>query len=254
MVSLDGRRALITGGTSGIGFAIARRFLEYGARVVITGRDHNRGQTAAEQLSVHGPAFFVAADAASEKEVARSVIETEKHVGGIDVLVNNAGIGIVARLIDTPVADFDRVMAANLRGPFLYARAAYPYLAKGHGCMIHIASDAGITGEEVIGAYSVSKAALIMLSKMFALDGASDRVRSNCICPGGTEPGMLHIGPPEDPERGEKTDSWLRPPLGRLGQPEDIAAAAVFFASDEASFYSGAVLLADGGVQAGRPA
>ena len=157
-----------------------------------------------------------------------------------------------ARLVDTPVADFDRVMAVNLRGPFLYARACHPHLAARAGCMIHIASDAGVTGEPEIGAYSISKAALIMLSKMWALDGGPDGVRSNCICPGDIEPGMRHFAPPGGDE-GWPYDSshWQTPPIGRIGRATDIADAAVFFASEESSFCTGSVLLVDGGMKAG---
>ena len=197
----------MTGGTSGIGLAIAERFLAEGASVVVTGRDEALGAQALERLrgSDEGEAWFVRADAADEDDVDASVGSAVERLGGLDVLVNNAGIGVQARLIDTPVADFDRVMAVNLRGPFLYARACHPHLAARAGCMIHIASDAGVTGEPDIGAYSVSKAAVIMLSKMWALDGGPDGVRSNCICPGDIEPGMRHFAPPEATRVGRTT-------------------------------------------------
>lgn len=254
MALLEGKRALITGGTSGIGYGIAERFLREGGSVAITGRNRDRGDEAAGALSALGRAVFLAADATQQTDVEESVAACVDQLGGLDILVNNAGIAVIATLAETPVADFDRLMAANVRGPFLYGRSAFPHLVRSRGCMIHISSDAGVTGEQPIGAYSVSKAAVIMLAKMFALDGAPHGVRSNCICPGGTAPGMRHIGPPEEPDRGEDTDAWVLPPLGRLGRSEDIAAAAAFFASDDAGFYSGSVLLADGAVQAGRPA
>ena len=207
MGSLDGKAALVTGGTSGLGFAIAERFLAEGSSVVVTGRNEALGSEALERLrgSHTGEAWFCRADAADEDEVDASVAFAVEHLGGLDILINNAGINVDARLIDTPVADFDRVMAVNLRGPFLYARACYPHLAARTGCMIHIASDAGVTGEPEIGAYSISKAALIMLSKMFALDGGRDGVRSNCICPGDIEPGMRHFASPEARRAGRTT-------------------------------------------------
>ena len=254
MGSLDGRAALVTGGTSGLGLAIAERFLAEGSSVVVTGRDEALGAQALEQLRGSGAeeVWFCRADAADPDEVDASVALAIEHVGGLDILVNNAGIGVDARLIDTPVADFDRVMAVNLRGPFLYARACYPYLAARTGCMIHIASDAGVTGEPDIGAYSISKAALIMLSKMFALDGGRDGVRSNCICPGDIEPGMRHFASLGG-EEGWPYDSseWQTPPIGRIGRATDVADAAAFFASAESSFCTGAVLLVDGGMKAG---
>ena len=254
MGSLDGKAALVTGGTSGIGLAIAERFLAEGASVVVTGRDEVLGAQALERLRGYdgGESWFCRADAADPDEVDASVAFSIDRLGGLDTLVNNAGIGVDARLIDTPVADFDRVMAVNLRGPFLYARACCPHLAARAGSMIHIASDAGVTGEPEIGAYSVSKAALIMLSKMFALDGGRDGVRSNCICPGDIEPGMRHFASPGGDEGWPYDPSeWHTPPIGRIGRATDVADAAAFFASEESSFCTGSVLLVDGGMKAG---
>jgi len=253
MGSLEGKAALVTGGTSGLGFAIAERFLAEGSSVVVTGRDEELGAQAIERL--RGPsdeAWFYRADAADADEVEASVAFAVERLGGLDILVNNAGISLDARLIDTPLADFDRVMAVNLRGPFLYARACYPHLAARTGCMIHIASDAGMTGEPEIGAYSISKAAVIMLSQMLALDGGRDGVRSNCICPGDIEPGMRHFAPPGG-EEGRPFDpsEWPPPPIGRIGRASDIADAAAFLASAESSFCTGSVLLVDGGMRAG---
>ena len=254
MRRLDGKAALVTGGTSGIGFAIAERFLAEGASVVVTGRDEALGAQSLERLqgSDDGEAWFVRADAADEADVDASVGFAVEHLGGLDILVNNAGIGVQARLVDTPVADFDHVMAVNLRGPFLYARACHAHLAARAGCMVHISSDAGVTGEPEIGAYSISKAAVIMLSKMWALDGGPVGVRSNCICPGDIEPGMRHFAPPGGDE-GWPYDSshWHTPPVGRIGRATDIADAAVFFASEASSFCTGSVLLVDGGMKAG---
>ena len=191
---LQGKRALITGGTTGLGLAVAGRFLAEGARVVITGRDRGIGEDAGLAL---GPgARFLAADAADPAAVAASVSAAAEHLGGLDVLVNNAGVGVTARLVETPLADYDRVMNVNVRGYLLYAQHAYPHLARRRGCMIHIASDAGIWGEQATGLYSVTKAAVVMLGKMLALDGGPDGVRSNVLCPGDIWPGMRHMAPP----------------------------------------------------------
>jgi NAD(P)-dependent dehydrogenase (short-subunit alcohol dehydrogenase family) len=167
------------------------------------------------------------------------------------VLVNNAGVGVTARLIDTPLADYDRVMNINVRGYLLYAQCAYPHLARGRGCMIHVASDAAIWGEQAIGLYSVTKAAVVMLGKMLALDGGPDGVRSNVLCPGDTWPGMRHMAPPGEQDSGESENDWPLPPIGRIGQASDVAAAAVFYASGEAEFITGTTLLVDGGMTAG---
>ena len=248
---LQGKQVLVTGGTTGIGLAIAERFLREGARVVITGRDQELGLRAQTALGDAGQSWFVAADAGDPAAVARSVEVAVEHLGALDVLVNNAGIGVEASLLRTPPTDYDRVMDVNVRGCFLYAQGAYPYLARRHGSMIHIASDAGIWGEQALGLYSVSKAAVVMMGKMLALEGGPDGVRSNVLCPGDTWPGMRHMAPPgEEKERPENRE-WPVPPIGRIGEARDVAAAAVFYASDEAAFITGTVLLVDGGMTAG---
>ncbi len=200
---LDGKVALVTGGATGIGLGIAQRLIQEGATVLITGRDQALGRAAEASLGGPPGARFIVADAADEADVKRSVDAAVAVAGRLDVLVNNAGIALTERLIDTPVAEFDRLMAINLRGCFLYARAAFDELIKTRGAMVHIASDAGLRGEAPIGAYSVSKAAVVMMAKMLALDGAAHGVRSNCVCPGATAPGMRHIGPASDPDRGD---------------------------------------------------
>ena len=246
---LEGKCALITGGTTGLGLAIAGRFLGEGARVVITGRDHELGRRAGQVL---GPdARFVAADAGDPAAVASSVRAAADHLGGLDVLVNNAGAGVTARLLDTPLADYDQVMNVNVRGYLLYAQHAYPHLARRRGCMIHVASDAGIWGEQATGLYSVTKAAVVMLGKMLALDGGPDGVRSNVLCPGDIWPGMRHLAPPGQQDRDDSSSQWPVPPIGRIGQASDVAGAAVFYASAEAGFITGTTLLIDGGMTAG---
>jgi NAD(P)-dependent dehydrogenase (short-subunit alcohol dehydrogenase family) len=117
--------------------------------------------------------------------------------------------------------------------------------------MIHVASDAGIWGEQAIGLYSVTKAAVVMLGKMLALDGGPDGVRSNVLCPGDTWPGMRHMAPPGEDDTPEEAGDWLLPPIGRIGEARDVAAAAVFYASQEAGFITGTTLLVDGGMTAG---
>lgn len=246
---LEGKRALITGGTTGLGLAIAGRFVREGAQVVITGRDHDLGESARQALGQR--ARFIAADAADPEAVAWSVRGAAEHLGGLDVLVNNAGAGVTARLIDTRQDDYDRVMNVNIRGYLLYAQHAYPHLARRRGCMIHIASDAGIWGEQATGLYSVTKAAVVMLGKMLALDGGGDGVRSNVLCPGDIWPGMRHMSPPGGQDRAEDGAGWPVPPIGRIGQADDVAAAAVFYASDGAGFITGTTLLVDGGMTAG---
>jgi NAD(P)-dependent dehydrogenase (short-subunit alcohol dehydrogenase family) len=248
MGRLAGKRALVTGGTTGIGRAIAESFTREGARVVITGRDVELGAAAAADLGV----MFMRADASVPEEVSRNVGEAVEALGGLDVLVNNAGVGVVAGALETSLKLFDFVMNTNLRGAFCYAKECFPHLERSRGCMIHIASDAGVLGEAEIAIYSVSKAALMMLSNMLAIEGGRRGVRSNAICPGDTEPGMRHMiepdGVADDP--GDPGD-WPLPPIGRIGRGVDVALAAVYLASDEAAFINGVQLLVDGGMRAG---
>jgi NAD(P)-dependent dehydrogenase (short-subunit alcohol dehydrogenase family) len=251
MPELAGKAALITGGTTGLGRAMAERFLEEGASVVITGRDPALGAEAEKALASRGAIRFLRADAGEPDQARASVDETVTLLGGLDVLVNNAGIGVQAGLLDTPVDAYDRVMGVNVRGAFVYAQAAFPHLEARRGVMLHVASDAGVLGEEDIGIYSVSKAALIMLSNMLAIEGGRRGVRSSAICPGDTAPGMRHMGPPGQDRPEDDPATWIVPPLGRVGEAIDVADAAVFLCSDRARFVNGVALLVDGGMRAG---
>jgi NAD(P)-dependent dehydrogenase (short-subunit alcohol dehydrogenase family) len=248
MGELEGRAALITGGTTGLGLAIAHRFLREGARIAITGRNATLGAEADAALGV--PAF-IRADAADPEQVRASVETALARLGGLDILVNNAGVGAVAGALETPLETYDAIMDVNVRGAFVYARACFPHLEERGGCMLHVASDAGVSGEEEIAIYSVSKAALIMLSNMLAIEGGRRGVRSNAICPGDTEPGMRHMAVPGQEERADDVTSWPLPPIGRIGRATDVAEAAVWLASDRASFVNGVALLVDGGMRAG---
>jgi NAD(P)-dependent dehydrogenase (short-subunit alcohol dehydrogenase family) len=252
MGELDGRAALITGGTTGLGRAVAEAFLHEGARGVITGRDEALGMAAEAALREAGDARFVRADAGDPAQIDASVQEAVALLGGLDVLVNNAGVGVVAGALETPLADYDRVMAVNVRGYLRYAQACFPHLEERGGNMVHVGSDAGVLGEVDIGVYSVSKAAVHMLSNVLAIEGGRRGVRSNVVAPGDIEPGMRHMGPPGDHDRREDDpDAWPIPPVGRVGRAHDVAEAAVYLASDRAAFVNGVTLLVDGGMRAG---
>lgn len=251
MGELDGKAALITGGSTGLGRATARAYLREGARVVFTGRNEEIGLAAENDLKQEGDASFLRADAADIEQIDASVHQAISRLGGLDILVNNAGIGVIARTLQTTIAEFDAVMAVNVRGYFRYGQACFPALEERRGCMIHVGSDAGILGEVEIGVYSVSKAAVHMLSNMFAIEGGRRGVRSNVIAPGDTEPGMRHMSLPGQPERADDQSTWPVPPIGRLGRATDVAEAAVYLASDRASFANGIVLTLDGGMRAG---
>ena len=238
------QRAFVTGGTSGIGEAIVTRLTAEGARVVFTGRDRARGARVAEATG----GTFVRADARDAEAVEASVEEAVSRLGGLDIAVLNAGVLCEATLAETTDEQWDTVIATNLVAPFRYARALLPALRATGGSMVLVASDAGVWGETPIAAYSVSKRALIMLTRMLAVEAGPAGVRVNAVCPGDTEPGMVTTVAGRDtlPD----TSGWTRPPLGRLVHARDVAAAVSFLASDEARTITGHDLLVDGGMRA----
>jgi NAD(P)-dependent dehydrogenase (short-subunit alcohol dehydrogenase family) len=250
MGRLSGRAALVTGGTSGIGAGIVRRFTAEGAAVAFTGRDAARGAEVAAETG----ATFIRADVRSDEDATRSVETAVAAMGGLDVLVCNAGTGVVSPLLDTPPDELNRILDVNVTGCLRYVRAAIDHLSARRGCVVHIASDAGVIGEDEIGAYSVSKAAVIMLGRMLAVDCGRRGVRSNTICPGDILPGMREMRAPGEDERDDDPGEWTVPPMGRIGEAGDVAAAAVFLASEDAGFVNGAQLLVDGGMRAGMRA
>ena len=245
MGRLDAVRALVTGGTSGIGAAIVERLRCEGASVVFTGRDAGRGEAVASGSG----GSFVQADATRASDVERSVREAVEVLGGLDALVVNAGILHEAPLSETTDQAWDAILETNLVAPYRYAVACLPELrAGGGGSITFISSDAGVWPEVPIGAYSVSKRALNMLCQMLAMEAGPRRIRVNAVCPGDTAPGMAtHIG--ERIETGD-TSGWLLPPAGRIGTGEDVAGAVAFFVSGDSSFCNGSVLLVDGGMRA----
>jgi NAD(P)-dependent dehydrogenase (short-subunit alcohol dehydrogenase family) len=246
MSRLAGKAALVTGGTSGLGAETVRRFAAEGAAVAFTGRDEARGASVARESG----ATFLAADVRSDADTTRAVAAAVDALDGLDVLVCNAGTGIMSPLADTRPDELNRILDVNVTGCLRYARGCLPYLERRRGSMIHVASDAGVIGEDEIGAYSVSKAAVIMLGKMLAVDCGRRGVRSNVICPGDIAPGMREMLAPGEDVRIDDPSGWPVPPIGRIGAAGDVAAAAVFLASDEAGFVNGAVLLVDGGMRA----
>lgn len=237
MGRLDGKIALVTGGGSGIGAETARRFAEEGA-VVVTA-DLRGGD-----LDVD-----VTSRASVEAAVARAV---ELH-GALDVVVNNAGVTIVGAVHELDEEQWDRELATNLKSVYLVSRAAWPILvARGGGVILSTASIAGLWAIPADAAYCASKAGVVMLTKCMALDGARDRIRVNCVCPGYTETPMIqgYFDDQPDPLEARRFAERLHP-LGRLGRPRDMADAFVYLASDEAAWVTGAALVVDGGLTSG---
>jgi NAD(P)-dependent dehydrogenase (short-subunit alcohol dehydrogenase family) len=248
---LGGKAALITGATSGIGLAIAERFAGEGARLLLTGRNAAEGMKLAKRLNAH----FIAGDVTERGLADRLVDAAVERFGRIDVLVNNAGIVHRGTALETSDDDFARIMAVNVEAVFRFSRAAVKRMiaqfeqdGRG-GAIVNIASDWAFVAGRAELAYCTSKGAVVQMTRAMALDHARQGIRVNAVAPGDVETPMLLSG---ILKRGVSAAEGLREngegiPMGRVGRPAEIAAAVAFLASDEASFCTGATLLADGG-------
>ncbi|MGA8214762.1 MAG: glucose 1-dehydrogenase [Candidatus Sulfotelmatobacter sp.] len=247
---LEDKVALITGGTSGIGEASAILFAKEGAAVAITGRNEKRGHAVAKRItSAGGKAIFIPSDVRRAEECRHSVDETLGGFGRLDILFNNAGVFYPHTILDCTEEEWDLQMDVNLKGTFLMSKAALPHMIEQrHGVIINNSSGWGIAGGDAAVAYCASKGGVVLLTKAMAIDHGRQGIRVNCICPGDVDTPML----PEDARlRGLKWEDYLagcaNRPLGRIGTVEEIAKAALFLASDDSSFMTGAALVVDGG-------
>ena len=241
---LSGKVALVTGGSRGIGFTTAKILSENGATVVITAKDSKRLEKSASEIS---NAIGIAADIRNRNDVKNVVDRTIEKFGRLDILVNNAGIfPKIKQLHEIDEDDWNEVLDVNLTGQFRFTKEAIPYLQKTAGCIINISSDAGLKAYQGFNAdaYSASKAALILLTKCWALEYATDKIRVNCICPGVVDTDMTK---PFLKTQKDKEFMDNEHPLGRIGQPEEVAKAVMYFVSDDASWTTGATLAVDGG-------
>lgn len=250
MFRLDGKIALITGAATGIGAAIAGTFARAGATVIVTDRNAEAGAAMAGELGAEFHPLDVA-DEAAARRVAEAVLA--RH-GRLDLLVNNAGIGHVGTLLQTTAADLQRLWSVNVAGVFHVTRAFLPaMLARRAGNIINLASIAGVVGLRDRLAYSTTKFAVVGFTKSLALDHARDGLRCNCLCPGRVETefvaGMLRQYPDPAAARAEMAATQA---LGRMGTPDEIAAAALYLASDESAFVTGTAFIIDGGWSAGK--
>lgn len=246
MDRLKGKIALITGGGSGIGRAACLLFAREGAKVVIADYVAEGGNETVRQIkAAGGEAAFVQADVSKSTDVQNMIATTVKTYGRVDVLFNNAGIeGPSAKIANYKEEDWDRVIAIDLTAVYLGMKYVIPEMLKqGGGVIISTASVAGLVGFPGSGAYAAAKAGVINMTRMVALEYADKNIRVNCICPGIIETPMVDRVLGNRPREGVVKAE----PIGRLGRPEDIANAALFLASDESSFATGAPFIIDGG-------
>jgi 2-keto-3-deoxy-L-fuconate dehydrogenase len=255
MFRLDNKTALVTGAGSGIGEAIAHTLARAGAKVYVGDRDTANGARVTEAIQAEGGACeFVELDVTDEAAIARLANRIESQHTALDILVNNAGIGHVGTVVTTGGVDMDRLYAVNVRGVFNTSKAFIGgMLARKSGVIINMASIGGVLGIRDRLAYVTTKTAVVGLTKAMAMDHASDGIRVNCVCPGRVETpfvkARLKEYPDPDAEYREMAGTQA---IGRMGKPEEIAAAVLYLASDEAAFITGTPLLIDGGWSMGK--
>jgi NAD(P)-dependent dehydrogenase (short-subunit alcohol dehydrogenase family) len=251
MGTLDGRSALITGGSSGIGLASAELLLEEGAAVTITGRDHERLTRAVGDLSSHGSVRAVRGDVASESDAARMVRAAAEHGDGLDYVFCNAGIPGVAPIEDLTEELWDRVLDVNLKGTYLVIRAAVPHLkGRESSAIVTMGSEAGITGQPNLAAYCASKGAVVNMTRALALELIPHGIRVNCLCPGITNTPMCEEEANMAPDPAKVWKMWETwAPANRWADPGEQAKAVLYLFRD-ATFMVGGVLVSDGGYTA----
>lgn len=250
LFELEGKVALITGASKGIGEAMARGLAEFGAKVVVSSRKADAVELVAESFRADGlEASGIAANMGRIEDIEALVDQVVGVYGGLDILINNAATNpVYGPIQQTDERAFDKIIDVNLKGPFVLCNKAYPILKdRGGGAIIHISSIGGLTPEQGIGMYSVSKAALINLTKAMAQDWGPDNIRVNAICPGLIKTKFSEALWSNEANLKRFLHSI---PLGRLGMADDIAGLAVYLASDASAYCTGGVYMADGGYAA----
>jgi NAD(P)-dependent dehydrogenase (short-subunit alcohol dehydrogenase family) len=249
-MKLRGKVAFITGFGSGLGQAIALMFAGEGAVVAGTSPTESKGnQTVALVEQIGGKARFWPGDVSNSGRMKTVIDEAVHELGGIDILVNSGGVRTNGSITEITEEDWDRTLDVNLKGAFIVSRLAIPQMIKrGGGVILHIGARSGMLGQSGRAAYCASKGGMVRLTEAMAMDHAKHKIRVNCICPGPTRTPMVDTSTPEKLGR-YKT----RVPLGRIGEPEDVAYAALYLASDEASMVTAAILPVDGGMRLTGP-
>lgn len=250
---LEGKVALVTGAARGIGEAVARQLAEEGARVLLTDRRHELGEAASNQITERHPgaAIFAPLDVTQPEEWERAVAHAVENFGGLDVLVNNAGIIRVNALAECTLEEFRKVLDTNLVGAFLGMKAVLePMRARGGGSIVNLSSPQGLEGRHGMPAYTASKFGVRGLAKTAAIELGPLGIRVNTVIPGPTRTAMTRREGWTDADYDAAYGGY---PLGRMAHAEEIARLVLFLASDESSYCTGADFAADGGVSAGKP-
>jgi len=253
MPRFEGRVVLITGGSSGIGFAAAKAVLDEGATVAVTGRSAARLNRAVQALRAYGQVLGIRGDVSKAADARRSVTRTARTLGPLDVLVNNAGIYIQKSTEKLTEREWDSVLDINLKGTFLCTKYALPaMIRRRRGNIVNVASDAGLVASPLSSAYCASKGGMVLFTRALAIDHAKHGIRVNAICPGEVHTPMLDR---DARASGLGFREYYRRlvapiPQSRAGTPEEIAKAILFLASDEVPFMTGAAMSVDGGYTA----
>ena len=243
--------ALITGAGSGIGKATAEYFAQQGAKVVVVDWNPSSGEkTAATITSAGGQAVFCHADVSIAAQVEAAVATAVNCFGGLDILVNDAAIQILSKLVETSEADWDRTQSVNLKGVFLGCKYAIPIMKKGGGgAIVNIASVLGLVADPDLAAYCADKGCVISLTRVAALTYGVDGIRVNCICPGDVETPLVEDYFNKDPDPARlRNEIYSKYALRRIASPNEVAKVAAFLASSQSSFMTGSAVVMDGGL------
>lgn len=245
---LENKIAIVTGAYRGIGYAVARKFLDQGATVVMTDIADANQELQAFAAAHASRVRLLQMDVGSGADVHNAIGEILAEFGRIDILINNAGVEFYKPITTTTEQEWDQLMGVNLKGVFLCSKAVIPAMRQSGGAIVNVASELGLVGEANVAAYCASKGGVVMLSKAMAIDHGSEGIRVNCLCPGPVSTELMDgvFQASDEPEEMRRSFEQ-RILLNRLGTPDEVADAAVFLASSESAFMTGANLVLDGG-------